>query len=156
MQFLFLFYIIFPNLITSIRFFFFFFFFFFSWFFSPPYVFSFFFLFLFLLDYRTLSTVIRNREIKNMWLLAPPLIEGQRQALSHFCSTVGQKASVSFFFFFWFYCYDLINFKIVLLSLYFDYAWVYRYLREMIIVFIAVVNVWLRLSLEIFERKDQE
>ena len=46
-------------------------------------------LFLFLLDSRTHSTVIRNREIKNKWLLAPPLIEGQRQVLSHFCSTVG-------------------------------------------------------------------
>ena len=49
----------------------------------------FFLLFLFLLDSRTHSTVIRNREIKNKWLLAPPLIEGQRQVLSHFCSTVG-------------------------------------------------------------------
>ena len=46
-------------------------------------------LFLFLLDSRTHFTVIRNREIKNKRLLAPLLIEGHRQALSLFCSTVG-------------------------------------------------------------------
>ena len=102
--FFFLFYIIFPNLITSIRFFFF-----FLLAFSPPHTYPsslFFLLFLFLLDFRTLSTVIRNREIKNKRLLAPPLIEGHRQALSLFCSgllacsTVGQMASMSFFFLF--------------------------------------------------------
>ena len=87
--------------------------------------FFFFLLFLFLLDSRTHSTVIRNREIKNKWLLAPPLIEGQRQVLSHFCSTVGCLLAPlwvrwllsPFFFFFCFYCYDLINFKIVFLKL---------------------------------------
>ena len=60
--------------------------------FSPPHTYPsslFFLLFLFLLDSRTLSTVIRNREIKNKRLLAPLLIEGHRQALSLFCSTVG-------------------------------------------------------------------
>ena len=56
--------------------------------------------YLFLLDSRTLSTVIRDREIKNKRLLAPPLIEGHRQALSLFCSIVGQMAFVSLFFFF--------------------------------------------------------
>ena len=83
--------------------------------FISPICFCFFFLFfflflifLFLLDSRTFSSVIRNREIKNKRLLAPLLIEGHKQALSLFCSgllacsTVGQMAPMSFFILFLF------------------------------------------------------
>ena len=85
-------------------------------------------------------------ERKNKWeiLLAPPLIKGHKLAENRHslcqatpsappplvflpnAAQMGQMAYVFFFFsfLFLFYCYDLINFKIVFLSLYFDYAWV--------------------------------
>ena len=153
----FILYIIFPfNFIHTLLSFFSFF------FFSPPhtYTHSSSLLFLFLLDSRSLSLslslslsfffsylilehslplyVIRNRE-RTSKRLAPPLIEGHRQAQNRhsLCQAapsalllliflpnvaqMGQMAFVfSFLFFFCFYCYDLINFKIVFLSLYFD------------------------------------
>ena len=104
---------------------------------SSSLFFYFFFSYL-ILEHSLALYVIRNKE-RTSKRLAPPLIEGHRQAQNRrsLCQAtpsalllliflpniapMGQMASVfSFLFIFCFYCYDLINFKIVLLSLYFD------------------------------------
>ena len=100
--------------------------------------FFFFFFFYLILEHSLALFVIRNgergRERKNKWvrwlrstapsapLSVPHLPLHRRRVSSSPTQPRWARWFVSFFLFS--YCYDLTNFKIMFLSLYFDYAWV--------------------------------
>ena len=113
-----IFYIIFPsNFIHT-----------FLFFLSPPhtYTHSSSILFLFLLDSRTFSSSLCDKkQRKNKQKISCLLHHWSKDTSRRKILLAPSLLALCLFFFFFFFCgYNLINFKIVFLSLYFDYAWV--------------------------------